>query len=77
MMLAIAFVSGEKYKTITVGVNDMVGKYSTKWGTDRRRSDDCHHTHAVFVRFPEQEHSEESGNGGRSKDSKSRKEEKT
>lgn len=32
MMLAIAFVSGEKYKTITVGVNDMVGKYSTKWG---------------------------------------------
>lgn len=32
MMLAIAFVSGEKYKTITVGVNDMVGKYATKWG---------------------------------------------
>lgn len=32
MMLAIAFVSGEKYKTITVGINDMVGKYSTKWG---------------------------------------------
>ena len=32
MMLAIAYVSGEKYKTITVGVNDMVGKYSTKWG---------------------------------------------
>ncbi len=32
MMLAITFVSGEKYKTITVGVNDMVGKYSTKWG---------------------------------------------
>lgn len=32
MMLAITFVSGEKYKTITVGVNDMVGKYATKWG---------------------------------------------
>lgn len=32
MMLAITFVSGEKFKTITVGVNDMVGKYSTKWG---------------------------------------------
>lgn len=32
MMLAIAFVSGEQYKTITVGVNDMVGKYATKWG---------------------------------------------
>ena len=32
MMLAIASVSGEKYKTITVGVNDMVGKYSTKCG---------------------------------------------
>lgn len=32
MMLAIAFVNGEKYKTITVGINDMVGKYSTKWG---------------------------------------------
>lgn len=29
MMLAIAFVSGEKYKTITLGVNDMVGKYET------------------------------------------------
>lgn len=32
MMLAITFVSGEEYKTITVGVNDLVGKYSTKWG---------------------------------------------
>ena len=40
------------------------GKIFYKMGTDRRRSDDCHHTHAVFVRFPEQEHSEESGNGG-------------
>lgn len=32
MMLAITFVSGETYKTVTVGINDMVGKYSTKWG---------------------------------------------
>lgn len=32
LMLAIAFVSGEDAKTMTVGVNDMVGKYSTKWG---------------------------------------------
>ena len=32
MMLAITFVSGERFKTITVGINDMVGKYSTKWG---------------------------------------------
>lgn len=32
MMLAITFVSGEEFKTITVGINDMVGKYSTKWG---------------------------------------------
>lgn len=32
MMLAITFVSGESHKTITVGVNDLVGKYATKWG---------------------------------------------
>lgn len=32
MMLAITFVNGEQYKTITVGINDMVGKYATKWG---------------------------------------------
>lgn len=32
MMLAITFVSSEKFKTITVGINDMVGKYTTKWG---------------------------------------------
>lgn len=32
MMLAITFVSGEEFKTITVGINDMVGKYATKWG---------------------------------------------
>lgn len=32
MMLAVTFVSDDAYKTITVGVMDMVGKYSTKWG---------------------------------------------
>ncbi|MCL2033819.1 MAG: carbohydrate ABC transporter permease [Oscillospiraceae bacterium] len=32
MMLAVTFVSNDNYKTITVGVLDMVGKYSTKWG---------------------------------------------
>lgn len=32
MMLAITFISVDKLKTVTVGVNDMVGKYSTKWG---------------------------------------------
>lgn len=31
-MLALVFISTDKLKTITVGVNDMVGKYSTKWG---------------------------------------------
>ena len=32
MMLAITFISVDRLKTVTVGVNDMVGKYSTKWG---------------------------------------------
>lgn len=32
LMLATTFVSGETFKTITVGVNDLVGKYSTDWG---------------------------------------------
>ncbi|GLC82807.1 carbohydrate ABC transporter permease [Lacrimispora brassicae] len=32
MMLAVTFISEERFKTITVGVMDMVGKYSTKWG---------------------------------------------
>lgn len=32
MMLAVTFISVDKLKTVTVGVNDMVGKYSTKWG---------------------------------------------
>ena len=31
-MLALVFISSDKLKTVTVGVNDMVGKYSTKWG---------------------------------------------
>ncbi|EMS69960.1 carbohydrate ABC transporter permease [Ruminiclostridium cellobioparum] len=32
MMLAVTFISNESFKTITTGVLDMVGKYSTKWG---------------------------------------------
>ncbi len=32
LMLAVTMVSGEKYKTITVGINDLIGKYSTDWG---------------------------------------------
>lgn len=32
MMLAIVFISDDALKTVTVGVNDMVGKYTTKWG---------------------------------------------
>ena len=31
-MLALVFISTDRLKTVTVGVNDMVGKYSTKWG---------------------------------------------
>ena len=31
-MLALVFISSDKLKTVTVGVNDMVGKYATKWG---------------------------------------------
>ena len=31
-MLALVFISSDKLKTVTVGINDMVGKYSTKWG---------------------------------------------
>ena len=31
-MLAVTFVSGEDFKTLTVGINDLVGKYSTDWG---------------------------------------------
>lgn len=32
LMLAVTMVSGEKYKTLTVGINDLIGKYSTDWG---------------------------------------------
>lgn len=32
LMLALTFINDEKYKTITVGVLEMVGKYSTQWG---------------------------------------------
>lgn len=32
MMLAVTFISDDNFKTITTGVLDMVGKYSTKWG---------------------------------------------
>lgn len=32
LMLAVTFVSGEEFKTLTVGINDLVGKYSTDWG---------------------------------------------
>ncbi len=31
-MLALVFISSDTLKTVTIGVNDMVGKYSTKWG---------------------------------------------
>lgn len=31
-MLALVFISSDSLKTVTIGVNDMVGKYSTKWG---------------------------------------------
>lgn len=32
LMLAVTFIDDDKYKTITTGVMDMVGKYSTQWG---------------------------------------------
>lgn len=32
MMLAVTFISDDNFKTITTGVLDMVGKYSTRWG---------------------------------------------
>lgn len=32
LMLAVTLVSGEDMKTLTVGINDLVGKYSTDWG---------------------------------------------
>lgn len=32
LMFAQTFINSEKWMTITVGVNNMIGKYSTKWG---------------------------------------------
>jgi len=32
LMLAVTFIDDDRYKTITTGVLDMVGKYSTQWG---------------------------------------------
>lgn len=31
-MLALVFISADKLKTVTVGVKDLVGKYTSKWG---------------------------------------------
>lgn len=32
LMLAVTFVSDSKFKTITTGVMELIGKYSTQWG---------------------------------------------
>lgn len=32
LMLAVTFVSDSRYKTITTGVMELIGKYSTQWG---------------------------------------------
>lgn len=32
LMLAVTFISDNKYKTITTGVMELIGKYSTQWG---------------------------------------------
>lgn len=32
LMLAVTLVSGEDMKTLTVGINDLIGKYATDWG---------------------------------------------
>jgi len=32
LMFAITFLSGEKHKTLTVGIMSMVGMYATEWG---------------------------------------------
>lgn len=32
LMMAVTFINNESYKTITVGVMEMIGKYSTQWG---------------------------------------------
>lgn len=33
MMFAITFLNSDKYRTLTVGIMQMVGKYTTDWGT--------------------------------------------
>ena len=33
MMFAITFINSEKYRTLTVGIMQMVGRYTTDWGT--------------------------------------------
>ena len=33
MMFAITFTNSDKYRTLTVGIMQMVGKYTTDWGT--------------------------------------------
>lgn len=32
LMLAVTFISDSKFKTITTGVMELIGKYSTQWG---------------------------------------------
>lgn len=33
MMFAITFINSDKYRTLTVGIMQMVGQYTTDWGT--------------------------------------------
>lgn len=33
LMLAVTFISNSDFKTITTGVMELIGKYSTQWGT--------------------------------------------
>ncbi len=33
MMFAITFINSERYRTLTVGIMQMVGQYTTDWGT--------------------------------------------
>lgn len=32
LMFAVTYISSDKYKTLTVGMNNMMGQYSTHWG---------------------------------------------
>ena len=32
MMFAITFINSDKYRTLTVGIMQMVGRYTTDWG---------------------------------------------